>query len=184
MNKNFTYLFLAGYGNSTGEHWQAKWFRKFPGAVWIEQKSWDYPVCEQWVNELDKNIDQIQQPVVIIAHSLGCLTFVEWTNQFPQKCQEKIIGALLVAVPDSDAESFPKDISGYQQTDLDPLPIKSLMIASQNDPYASISRTEFFARHWGSELIWIGKMGHINLSAGFGDWQEGEKYLLEFLNCL
>ena len=181
MNQKMTYLFLAGYGNSTGDHWQAKWFRQLPNSVWVEQKSWDYPVCDEWVAELDKTLTKINHPVVVIAHSLGCLTFVEWAKQYPEICAEKISGAFLVAVPDTDAETFPKDIQGYQSSSREALPGKSLMIASSNDPYAVVDRTEFFARQWGAELIWIGDKGHINVSAGFGDWPEGEEYLRKFL---
>jgi uncharacterized protein len=181
MNQSVTYLFLAGYGNSTGEHWQTKWFRQFPNSVWVEQKNWDYPVCEDWVSELDKVLTTINQPVVVIAHSLGCLTFVEWSRQNPEICIAKIAGVFLVAVPDADATSFPKDIQGYQCSSFEKLPVKSLMIASSNDPYASVDRTEFFAKQWSSELIWIGEKGHINVSAGFGDWPDGEEYLQEFL---
>jgi uncharacterized protein len=181
MNQHFTYVFLAGYGNSIGDHWQAKWFRQLPNSVWVEQKSWDYPVCEEWVIELDKSLIKINQPVVIIAHSLGCLTFIEWAGQNRETCAEKITGAFLVAVPDADATNFPKDIKGYQFSSFEKLPVKSLMIASSNDPYASVDRTEFIAKQLGSELIWIGEKGHINLSAGFGDWLQGEKFLREFL---
>lgn len=181
MNQNFTYLFLAGYGNSTGDHWQAKWFRQFPNSVWVEQKSWEYPVCEDWVAELDKTLTKINHPVVVIAHSLGCLTFVEWARQHSKICAEKISGAFLVAAPDADAETFPKDIQGYQSSSFESLPVKSLMIASSNDPYVSVERTGFFAKQWGSELMWIGEKGHINSGAGFGDWLEGEKYLRELL---
>lgn len=180
MNQKMTYLFLAGYGNSTGDHWQAKWFRQLPNSVWVEQKNWDYPVCESWVNELDMCLSRLNLPIIVIAHSLGCLTFVEWASQHSTICAEKIAGAFLVAVPDADSENFPQVIHGYQSSSCKKLPIKSLMIASSNDPYASVDRTEFFAKQWGSELICIGEKGHINVSAGFGDWPEGEEYLRKF----
>jgi predicted alpha/beta hydrolase family esterase len=41
-------------------------------------------------------------------------------------------------------------------------------------------RAKLFADSWGSELVNIGDAGHINVTSGFGEWDEG----LEILNRL
>ena len=43
--------------------------------------------------------------------------------------------------------------------------------------HSSINRIEWFASNWGSQFVNIGAKGHINTSAGVGNWQDGEEYL-------
>ncbi|MFO1388646.1 RBBP9/YdeN family alpha/beta hydrolase [Cellvibrio sp.] len=177
------FLFLAGYGNSTGDHWQAKWFNAFPSSIWVEQ-NWESPNRNEWVSALDIALGKTSNPVVIISHSLGGLAFVEWANQYPEQLQQKIRGAFLVAVPDADADSFPAAISGFSSTPAQKIAIPAIMVMSSDDPYCTLERSRYFAKAWGSELINIGAKGHINTSAGLGDWPEGEQHLHQFLKSL
>jgi predicted alpha/beta hydrolase family esterase len=62
-------------------------------------------------------------------------------------------------------------------TPLDPLPFKSLIVASSNDEYVSLARAKQFADAWGSKFINVGAKGHINFGAGFGEWNEGLELL-------
>ena len=36
-------VFVPGYGNSLGDHWQMQWFKKIPHSHWVEQSDWDAP---------------------------------------------------------------------------------------------------------------------------------------------
>ena len=60
------------------------------------------------------------------------------------------------------------------------LPFPSLVVASENDPYASIGAAEGFARNWGSEFVNVGLSGHINADSGHGPWPEGERHFQRF----
>jgi uncharacterized protein len=177
------FLFLAGYGNSTGEHWQAKWFSQHADSIWVEQ-DWDQPRRDDWVNAIHSTLEKNSEPLVVISHSLGGLAFIEWANQYPDLLREKIRGAFLVALPDADAKSFPAAIQGFAHTPFNKIPVPTLMLVSQNDPYARFERSCFFASALASELISLGNKGHINSTAGLGDWPEGEKYLQAFVNSL
>ncbi len=182
MQKN-QFLFLAGYGNSTGEHWQAKWFSQLSGSIWVDQ-NWEEPKRDDWVEAIHSALEKVSEPVVVISHSLGGLAFIEWANQYPDLLHKKIRGAFLVALPDADAESFPAAIQGFAHTPFNKIPAPTLMLVSQNDPYASFERSCLFASALGCELISIGNKGHINTAAGFGDWPEGENYLQAFVDSL
>lgn len=177
---NTKFLFLAGYGNSTGDHWQARWFRQFPNSIWVEQ-NWDQPNRDDWVANIQACLSKTTEPVVVISHSLGGLALVEWSSQFTEQVQEKIIGAFLVAIPDSSADEFPSVIQGFSSTPMTHLNIPSVMVSSTNDPYCSEARSKNFADAWGANLIRIGPKGHINLAAGLGYWPEGEQHLRAFL---
>ncbi len=171
------YVFLPGFGNSIGEHWQNQWFKKLPNSYWLEQEHWNEPECTAWVACLQSCVQNINEPIIFISHSLGCLTVVEWVEHDKSENHTqniaKISGAFMVAVPDPLNSNVPPSIRGYSKYPLTPLPFPSKMIASTNDPYCNVRRTEFFAKNWGSELEFIGAQGHINTSAGFGEWNEG-----------
>jgi predicted alpha/beta hydrolase family esterase len=84
---------------------------------------------------------------------------------------------LLVGPSDTEADSYPPGTSGFKPVPLFKLPFPSIAIMSTNDPYVSNVRATLFAEKWGSELVNIGNAGHINTAAGYGDWEEGLKYL-------
>ncbi len=177
------FLFLAGYGNSTGEHWQAKWFTQFSGGIWVEQ-DWEQPKRDDWVSAINSTLEKTSEPLVVISHSLGGLAFIEWANQYPDLLRDKIRGAFLVALPDANAESFPAVIQGFANTPMNKIPVPTLMLVSQDDPYASVERSCFFASALGSELISVDKKGHINSASGLGDWPDGKQYLQAFIDSL
>jgi len=60
------------------------------------------------------------------------------------------------------------------------LPFPSIMVVSNNDFYVTPKRASYIAEIWGSKLINIGDAGHINVTSGFGKWNDG----LEFLKSL
>jgi predicted alpha/beta hydrolase family esterase len=60
------------------------------------------------------------------------------------------------------------------------LQFPSIVVASSNDPYVTLSRGQAFAKAWGSEFVIVGEAGHTNSASGLGDWPEG----LALLNTL
>lgn len=139
----------------------------------MQQRDWDHPVCTEWVATLEQAIQQQTQPVILIAHSMGCLTVAHWAAQ----TKLQIHGALLVSVPDPQGSNFPKDAQGYDQTPIQPLPFKSIVVCSTDDPYGSEATMKNCADAWGSEFVVIGNYGHINANSGLGDWDQGQALL-------
>lgn len=165
---------LPGLGNSGEQHWQTRWEEKFPDFTRLGQKNWDNPVCEDWIT----TIDAVLQPyplhnVILVGHSLACCTIAYWSQRY----NRKIKGALLVAPSDTEAESYPAGTTGFVPMCLVQLPFRSITVISTNDPYVSIERARKFAGAWGSELVNIGKAGHINASSSLGEWSFGLQLL-------
>ena len=173
MNTQLEYLILPGIYNSDAGHWQTRWEALFPNASRVQQRDWDHPVCTEWVATLEQSIQQQTQPVILIAHSMGCLTVAHWAAQTKLSIQ----GALLVSVPDPQGSNFPNDAQGYDQTPMQPLPFKSIVVCSTDDPYGSEATMKNCADAWGSEFVVIGNYGHINASSGLDDWQQGQALL-------
>ncbi len=168
-------LIVPGYGGSGPEHWQSLWEAAHPDFRRVAQRDWEHPERDEWVGALDAAVLQAQPPVVLVAHSLGCLVVAHWAAQH----HRPIHGALLVAVPDAEDPDFAVDAGGFAPIPLAPLPFRSIVVASENDPYAEPERVEYFARQWGSLCVSVGAGGHINTAAGFGPWPFGEELLAE-----
>lgn len=165
---------LPGLGNSGEQHWQSRWEKKFPAFIRIHQKNWDTPVLQDWLTTINKAIESYpDEKIVFVGHSLACCTIAYWSTRY----NKKIKGALLVAPSDTEAASYPPGTSGFQPMCLVTLPFKSITVTSTDDDYVSLERARFFANAWGSELVNIGKAGHINASSALGEWPFGLQLL-------
>lgn len=172
---NSAVVIIPGLGNSGEQHWQTRWEKKY-GFNRIEQSNWDEPDKQSWVNALEKQLSNIvDKPIILVAHSLACITTALWASEF----SKKIKAALLVAPADTEASAIPKEITDFAPIPLKKLPFKSIVVASTNDQYISLERASFLANAWGSEFINIGATGHINSDSNLGDWELGLELLKE-----
>lgn len=171
----YSTVFVAGYGNSEPKHWQRLWYKRFKNSYWVEQEDWSNPNKDIWIKEFETTLVQIKGPVYIVCHSIGCHTLVEWIEKYYKN--QNIIGAILVAPPDTKCKGFPKEIKGYENPPLKSLPFKSVCVISNDDPYSSKTNATYLATQWGSEIVHVENCGHINLSSNLGYWEEGIKIL-------
>lgn len=162
-------LILPGIGNSGPQHWQSLWEQANPDFLRVQQRDWNNPACAEWVATLEAAVKLAGPQVVLVAHSLACLTIAHWAA----KPHAPVAGALLVAVPDRNGPNWPAEISGFGDTPMLPLPFPSIVVISDNDPYGSPSQSGQLARAWGSRIVHIGNRGHINADSGLGAWAEG-----------
>ncbi|WP_205169952.1 alpha/beta hydrolase, partial [Burkholderia sp. LMG 13014] len=59
------------------------------------------------------------------------------------------------------------------------LPFPSIVAASRNDPLARFERVEALAAGWGSQLVDLGEVGHLNPASGYGEWRDAERLIGE-----
>lgn len=174
MNFNATILMLPGLGNSGEGHWQTKWERQYPQFIRVNQLDWETPRCSDWTETLDQKIFELKaKEVILIGHSLACTTIACWAERY----KRSIKGALLVAPSDTEAATYPSGTTGFVPVPTSKLPFASIVVTSSDDEYVTLERARLFAKHWGSELVNVGAAGHINVSAGFGDWPVGLELL-------
>jgi predicted alpha/beta hydrolase family esterase len=178
MSRNHV-LIVPGWYGSGPAHWQTIWERNHPEYVRVTQNDWRTVHRSDWVQALDRAISSLPGNVLLVAHSLGCLVVAWWAAQAGRSGQ--VQGAMLVAPPDlSSAPGTLPALASFTPLPLDPLPFPSLLVASENDPYASIEAAAGFAAHWGSEFANVGASGHINVDSGHGPWPVGQLYLQRF----
>jgi predicted alpha/beta hydrolase family esterase len=176
-----TLLIVPGWKNSGPQHWQSIWQNKRLNARRVEQYDWDTPQRADWVMELDREVSATTAPIMLIAHSLGCITIAHWARSASRRTIDKVAGAMLVAPADIERPDGNEELRNFASIPLEPLPFDSLLVASSNDPYCTAKRARRFADAWGSEYYDIGPAGHINTETGYGDWPEGEQLLSSFM---
>lgn len=164
-----TALILPGFGNSGPSHWQSLWEAASPAFVRVPQRDWDRPVCEEWVEALEVSVARFGANTVLVAHSLACLLVAHWAV----RTHLKVKGALLVAPPNPDGPNFPKEAIGFSLLPIKPFTCPNIVVASSNDPYASLEYAQACALAWGSRFVSAGAVGHINADSGLGEWREG-----------
>lgn len=164
---------IPGLGNSGEGHWQTIWEKEF-GFTRINQRDWDTPDKEQWIDAIQNELSKFDPAtIILVGHSLACSTIVYWSQKYPAK----IKGALLVAPSDTESEVYPAGTTGFKPMPMTKLPFRSTVISSTNDMYVSIERANQFANTWGSKMIMLPEAGHINVAAGFGRWPGGIDFL-------
>jgi predicted alpha/beta hydrolase family esterase len=166
-------LVVPGWGDSGPEHWQTLWEKANPDFARVVQRDWLYPICREWVETLGAAIRGAGGPVVLVAHSLGCIAIAHCARG----ASLPIHGALLVAPPDVEHPDFPPVMEGFAPIPRARLPFNSIVAASRNDPFSEFARAEALAAAWGSRFVDVGEHGHINADAGFGPWPLGERLL-------
>lgn len=163
-------LLLPGWMNSGPDHWQSRW-EALHGDQRVEQDDWVWPKRGDWMARLDEVILSDPRPAVLIAHSLGCHLVAGWAAHSSHR--QRVLGALLVAPPDTDAPDLPPQLHNWRVPVRQALPFPSLMLVSSNDPFCALPAAEALAAHWGATCLEIGALGHVNGESGLGDWPEG-----------
>lgn len=171
------YLIIPGWQGSGPDHWQSHWHRTLPNTTRLEQRDWLWPDRAEWVNALDQNIAADDRPVVLIAHSLGCVTVAHWAARASADSLARVRAALLVAPADVERLNCPLPLRNFAPIPQATLPFPSLLIGSDNDRAASTERAIELANTWGSSAVILGGAGHINTDAGFNRWDEGFGFL-------
>jgi predicted alpha/beta hydrolase family esterase len=57
------------------------------------------------------------------------------------------------------------------------LPFRSIVAASRNDPLGSFERVSALALDWGSEVVDLGDVGHLNPASGYGEWPQALDFI-------
>src|SRR4051812_29408696 len=96
-------LIVPGYTGSGPDHWPSHWQRQQPEYHRVVQRDWNLPARDEWTATLDRTITELRHvydaPIVLVAHSLGCITVAHWATEKVHSVR----AALLVAPADVEA---------------------------------------------------------------------------------
>ena len=167
-------LLLPGWQNSGPGHWQTEWER-LHGYQRVEQHDWMRPLRGDWSARLDEVVADSPAPVVLAAHSLGCILTAAWAAVSHHTA--RVRGALLVAPGDVERPDLPPVLQRWAPIPRQRLPFASVLVGSRNDPYCRAERARELAEAWGSRWVDLGEAGHINADSGLDDWPQGHAWL-------
>lgn len=159
-------VIMPGWRDSGPGHWQTLWAERLPAARRVVQDDWITPVKKSWVERLAATIMEAPGPVILAAHSLGCIAAVH----LPPPAAARIRGALLVAPADPTRRGA---LADFAPVPSQPLPYRSILVASTNDPFCPVRLAGAYARSWGCEFVRVPNAGHINVESGHGEWHLG-----------
>jgi len=171
-------LILPGWENSGPNHWQSLWEQRH-GYVRVEQHDWIKPLRGDWVARLEDVVLSCDEPVVLVAHSLGCILTAAWAAR--SQDTHRVKAALLVAPGDVERPEIREQIPTWSPIDLQALPFPSVLLGSRNDPYCEFERAQLFGYAWNAQFMDYGECGHINADSGLASWPEGHVLLQDLM---
>ncbi|WP_166362104.1 RBBP9/YdeN family alpha/beta hydrolase [Pseudomonas akapageensis] len=175
-----TILIVPGLRDHVPDHWQTLLQAKLDNVRSVPPLEENKLSLAARVDAIQRELESISGPVILVAHSAGVLMVVHWAARHDRP----IKGALLAAPPDLEASwpaGYPTPQSlqanGWDPLPGTPLPFPSIVAASSNDHLASLEAVTRMARNWGSELVNLGAVGHLNPAAGYGEWPQAEAFI-------
>jgi uncharacterized protein len=177
-----TVLIVPGLRDHVAQHWQTLLAAELPRVVSVPPMGRENLDCGLRVAVIEHAARQVDGPLVIVAHSGGVVMVAHWA----QHTHRPVLGALLAAPPDFEQpmpEGYPTlgdlDRGGWLPVPRKRLPFRSIVAASRNDPLARFERVEQLARDWGSQLVDLGAVGHLNPASGFGPWPRAHEFIAQ-----
>jgi predicted alpha/beta hydrolase family esterase len=171
-----TVVLVPGLRGHVEDHWQTRLAATLPNARTVRPLGRTEPALTARVSLLDQIVEDVDGPVVIVAHSAGVLVTVHWAASYEGT---SVVGALL-ATPPAFAEELPPEYpsvsqlrhNGWLPVPRRPLPFPSILATSTDDALANPVRLRAMANAWGSRVHSLGAVGHLNPGSGFGEWPE------------
>ena len=177
-----TVLIVPGLRDHVAQHWQTLLAAELPRVALVPPMGRDDLDCAARMLAIEHAAQKVQGPLVIVAHSGGVVMLAHWA----QRTRRRVLGALLATPPDFERPmpvGYPGvealRAGGWLPVPAGPLPFPSIVAASRDDPLAAFDRVVGMARGWGSSLVDLGKVGHLNPASGYGEWPRAEQLIAE-----
>jgi uncharacterized protein len=179
-----TIVIVPGLRDHVPNHWQTLLAAELPDSITVPRmegaQASEKLSCAAWVERIERTLSAVQGPVILVAHSGGVMMLAHWARLH----RRPIRGALLAAPADLELplpEGYPTmdalRQNGWLPVPRERLPFRSILAASTNDPLAHFERVAQYAADWGSDLVDIGAVGHLNPAAGFGEWPRAHEFI-------
>lgn len=168
-----TVLIVPGLRDAVAQHWQTLLEAELPRVRSVAPMGRSDLDVHARVQAIECVAQAIDGPIVIVAHSGGCIMAAHWAQQTTRA----VHAALMATPPDFESpmpEGYPTmaalDAAGWLPVPRRRLPFRSIVAASRDDPLGRFERVAALANDWGSELVDLGAVGHLNPASGYGPW--------------
>ena len=180
-----TVLIVPGLRDHVAEHWQTLLAARLPRVRMVNPMGREDLDCARRVAAIEREANAIKGPLLLVAHSGGVIMVAHWGKQK----QRAVCGALLATPPDFE-RPMPTDYPGMVELQAGgwlPAPrnqLRSIVAASRNDPLGRFERVAELANDWGSKLVDLGEVGHLNPASGYGEWPGANPLISELTEAL
>lgn len=166
-------VIVAGLRGHVEEHWQTHLVKALPGVHTVDSTHRDKRDLGGRIADVEAVVSSLDAPATIVAHSAGVLVTVHWAMRHGRG----VAGAILATPPDLGRplpSAYPTlaelEETGWLPIPRQPLPFPSIVGASTNDDLGDPIRVRALATSWGSRVIDLGPVGHLNPASGYGEW--------------
>ena len=145
---------------------------------------------EEWVSELDRQVEELDEHTFFVGHSIGCQTIMRYL----EKQKVKKIGGILFVAPwldlleeaISDEESY-NTAQPWINTPIDFEKIKKFTnnitcIFSDDDYFVSLEQEKRFKELLNAKTVIVKNKGHISIDDGVKELNEIYNELIEIIN--
>jgi serine hydrolase len=177
-----TVLIVPGLRDHVAGHWQTLLTAELPRVRTVPPMGREDLDCAAKVAAIEREAQAVDGPLIIVAHSGGVVMLAHWARQTTRS----VVGALLATPPDFEQPmpaGYPTlealRTGGWLPVPREPLPFRSIVAASRNDPLAGYERVAEMAMNWNSALVDLGEAGHLNPASGYGSWPRAHEFIEE-----
>jgi predicted alpha/beta hydrolase family esterase len=177
-----SYLILHGYQGSGPGHWQTWLAGRLRAAdahvSFPDLPDADQPQLRSWLDALARELDALQEPPVVLCHSLACLLWLHHAAAGGEAAER----VLMVAPPSPQSELEPLQSFLPPPFDAEALhasaPEGVRLVCADDDPYCPEGAQVAYAPlQLATDVIHGG--GHLNPDAGLGPWPAVELWARE-----
>ncbi|MFE3445161.1 RBBP9/YdeN family alpha/beta hydrolase [Nocardia sp. NPDC059180] len=175
-----TIVIVPGLRDHVPEHWQTLLAERLNKVRTVPPLECDKLSLASRIAALDAVLADIDGPVVLVAHSAGVMITVHWAQHYQRPVRAALLATpadLETPLPSGYPTAQELEAGGWNPIPRGRLPFPSIVAASTTDPLASYRRAAGMAESWGSRLVDIGDVGHLNPASGYGDWPRAQELL-------
>jgi predicted alpha/beta hydrolase family esterase len=170
-------LILPGWQGGSPDHWAGRWPLRH-GHPLVQQHDWQRPLRGDWLMRLEETVMDLNGPIVLAAHGLGCHLAAAWAAYSRQVA--RVRGALLVAPIDLLSEPWLSRLPSWNRGSRQRLAFSSMVVAQDQAGQPASDHSHQWARAWGAR--WLKQAPAADFSHGpDADWPEGHALLQELI---
>ncbi|MGH8263111.1 MAG: RBBP9/YdeN family alpha/beta hydrolase, partial [Steroidobacteraceae bacterium] len=163
MSREPCILIVPGLRDAVAQHWQTLLEARLRAAgkavAAVPPMGREEIDLASRVAAIERTVQAVAAPLVVVAHSGGCIMLAHWARQ----TRRTVAGALLAAPPDLETpmpDGYPTlaalKAGAWLPVPREHLPFRSIVAASRNDPLGRFERVAELAHAWGSRLDDLG----------------------------
>ena len=183
LTREATVLIVPGLRDHVPEHWQTLLASRLPRVRCVAPMGRDNLDCAARVEAIERQAASIDGPIILVAHSRRRYSDRALGAADQAQRQGRIAGdaaGLRAAVARMDIPRWKRcgRAAGFSRR-----AGRSHFQASS--PRAATIRSRAsssvaaMARQWGSRLVDLGEVGHLNPASGYGDWPAADALIAE-----